>query len=181
MKVKMKAKDMTRLEGDILGNLNTGYRGCADVKATKLAIGLSHNKRAIKEPLESIRENLQNTLAINMLNQALQEFREANATKSNAEIVEGIAALKKKHPEALRDAEELQRKDKEAQEMEFEIDIYRIPMTYLPGWFDDSVTDPEEIARLNSLGQVPTSALTTLIELGILYDPNVENADGTPK
>ena len=172
MKKNLNVKDgLVRIEKAILE--------CGDIKATKVAVGLSYNLAEMRDKLQHARENLKNTPAMDEFNRAVQDLREKNATKTNEEQLEAFAELKKKHKQAQDDAEDLRKRDIEAGEMNFDVDLYRISLTHIPGWFGDDVDDSNEIDQKNKAGVIPFSSLQVLVEFGILYDPAIENADGS--
>jgi hypothetical protein len=177
MKKVMKARELIRLNESIVGNQLINYRGCTDVKAAKFAVGLSMILKAIKDPLETIQELTKPTEAMQAYGQALSKLRDKNTGKTQAEQLAAIEELKKEHPQAFTDSDLLLAKSEETSEMEFEIDLYRIPVSYLPGWFDDKASS-EEISKKNSDGQIPLHAIATLVEFGILYDPAEEGQSG---
>jgi len=170
MKKTLKVKDLVRVENAIVS--------CNAVKAVKFDIGMAHNLKVVKSPLTSVRESLKPTEAIEVFNRAMLAQREKNMARSQEEQIAAFAALREKHPQAMLDSEEMSRKDKEAGEMEFEVDLYRIPLTYVPGWFSSDMDDPEEIDKKNAAGTVPQPALNVFIEFDILYDPEIETQEG---
>ena len=140
-------------------------------KYTKFAFGLARNLNIIKPILVA----LQGTLKNEKLEAYQKAFNELVGEKLEAKEMESrTAKLKKEHgSEAL--IVENNRRYGELMEMDAcrddgePVQFYRIPITYLPGWND--ADDCPEDARNGAVGPLDIS---TLMEFGILYDPDEE-------
>lgn len=163
-----------------LREIEVAIGACGRVQAAKLAVGLSYNLIEVQKPLRVSREKLPMTKALSKFRRERDLMAARIAERSVAEQVAAITALEERNAEALHDQEVWDQVNEEVGEMEFEVDLYRIPLTYVPGWFAGDLTDQEEINKANALGVMPTASIATLLEYGILYDPQVEDRDGNP-
>jgi hypothetical protein len=163
---------------DGLEQIEGALAQCGAVKATKLAVGLAHVANAVMAQLKIARSQLKNTPAMDAFNAAAEDLRLEMTGKPDAEQAAAYVALRKKHPKAITDTAAWKKKTKEADEMDFEVDLYRIPLTYVPGWSAEDSEDPAEIEKQNAAGVVPLAAMAVFLRFGIFYDPTVEDRDG---
>ena len=165
---------------DGLEQIEGALAQCGAVKATKLVVGLAHVANAVMAQLKIARSQLKNTAAMDEFNAAAEDLRLEMTGKPNAEQAAAYVALKKKHAKAMTDTTAWKKKTKEADEMDFDVDLYRIPLTYVPGWSAEDSGDSVEIEKQNAAGVVPLAAMAVFLRFGIFYDPTIEDRDGNP-
>lgn len=148
--------------------------------STKLAAGLQFNLDAVAGVLASARSALHTTPAMEKYEVERVRQMQRMSTSTEAERVEAVLRLQEQHQQAMLDMADYRKADLEVGAMEYEVDLYRVPLSWVPGWFADDCTDQAEIDRKNAVETIPFSSISVLLRFGVLYDPTLEDKDGNP-